>query len=127
MVVVIFKTTPTDDTENSIYRLYVMDSYMCPVNRNGNLTPFRLPTLSHKLCRKVWLELFMLPRRTINTLKSSIGPSLSIRPLEHFLIGRESNNYKNNDRNAICNYNEMVAAVDGHALPISMRRTDVQY
>lgn len=88
------------DTFNCKYRIYVMSAYICQVNESVNVKSYLLPTLSHKIFLNVLLELYVLPRRTFNTWRGSLGPSRPILPFDHFLVNRQSNNYKTSTRDA---------------------------
>lgn len=127
MLLGFFKQLEVPDILNRIYKIYVMTSYMVQTNEKGNVSQYHLPCITQKICQKVWLELLIISRDTFYAWRGTVGPSRNILPLNHGLVGRVSNNYKSTVHEAVCDYVETVVSVDGHALPIHIRRADGQY
>lgn len=57
----------------------------------------------------------------------SVGPSRNILPFDNGIAGRNRNNYKNTVRDTVYDCVETIAAINGHALPVPIRRIDGKY
>lgn len=96
-------------------------------NGQGNITQYRISSVTHKLCQKVWLELLILPRKYFDNWRQAVGLSRNILPLYHGLTGRVSDDNKQSMRDAVSEYIDTIAALYGFGIPVHVGRADGQY
>lgn len=100
---------------------------MFTTNGQGNITQYRLPSVTHKLCLKVWLELLILPKKHFDNWRQAVGLSRNILPLDHGLTGRVSDDNKQSMRDAVSEYIDTIADLYGFGIPVNVRRADGKY
>lgn len=100
---------------------------MCTTNARVLSFEYRIPSVPHKLCQRIWLELLILSRSTFLRWRQSVRRFRNILPFDYDLTNRNSNNYKPTVCDTVCEYVETIAALDGHALSVHVRITDGKY
>lgn len=101
-----------------------MTSYICVTNERRNVSNYLVPSISHTFCQQVLLRLLLLSKGSIYTFFTAVGPARNIPPFYHGLAGQVSNNYKNTTRDSVCYDIKIIAALDGHPLPIHVRQVN---
>lgn len=117
-----FKQINNSSNRNRMHRIYVITTYMCNTNSERNITQYHVPSMAHTLCQRVWLGVWIVLKRTFYWWKSRISLSWSIISRDHVHASSTTLHYKGIARDGVSNYVETIAAVDGLAFLVHVRR-----